>query len=333
MAGQRRRRAHRLVAVGAGDDGWARRRVRRCRQRRRSRSGRLRGLHRVRRPAVVHARRRSCQRRPARGRRPGLADRGRPPGHRQRRGRVARPGGVRARRVDGGHAPGLALLHLRQRVLHRRGGRPLRHGHRRDRRRRRPDRRFRRRPALPARWPPPHPQPERRSRSATTPTTQTVDSSPAVGPFLAGGCHGHRRRHGRVLPRRLRHRRREGLRHRLRSGVVPDPRRRHHQQPRPGRRHREREPPGGRGHRHGLGGVGVGPRRRHGRHHLAAAGRRSRDRIGGGRRPVGRKLPGRPRPHHGGGGDPRRGLGGRVDGAQPRSGVPELAARHRRSRR
>ena len=87
----------------------------------------------------------------------------------------------------GSHPPGLAPVHLRQRVLDRRGRGPLRHGSRRDRRGRRPDRRVRRRPQL---------SPEGGHLRILNQdggvicdyqTTQTVDSSPAVGPFLPGG--------------------------------------------------------------------------------------------------------------------------------------------------
>ena len=136
MARQRRRCAHRLVALGAWPrpEGWTR-----CSSVPATRPIPVRVATR---PSRRRARRCGTRRSPIRPSdgQPAAgvqasSDRGRVSRAPERRGGLARPGGVRPRRLDGGHAPGLALLHLRQRVLHSRGGGPLRHRHRRDRRR------------------------------------------------------------------------------------------------------------------------------------------------------------------------------------------------------
>ena len=84
--------------------------------------------------------------------------------------------------------------------------RPLRHGVRRHRRGRRPDRGVRGRPSLPPRRPSPHRQPGRRRhlRLPEHPDRRLLAGGGRVPPRWG---HGHRRRHRRVLPRRLGHRR------------------------------------------------------------------------------------------------------------------------------
>ena len=121
----------------------------------------------------------------------------------------------RQRRAGGG----LAAVLRRQRVLHRGRGRSLRHGLGRLRRRR----------CLLAGV---------RSRHATTTdgghvriyndhgglicsadTDEEVDSSPAVGPILAGGAYGIATGTGTYLPGRQRREHGEGLRHQVQPGV------------------------------------------------------------------------------------------------------------------
>ena len=94
----------------------------------------------------------------------------------------------------------LAAVLRRQRVLHRRRGRPLRHGLGRLRRRRRLVGRVRPRDALRQRR---HVRDLQRPRRADLQRQhdEEVDSSPAVGPILPGGCLRDRHRHGQLLRR------------------------------------------------------------------------------------------------------------------------------------
>ena len=96
----------------------------------------------------------------------------------------------------------MAAVLRRQRVLHRGGRRPLRHGLGRLRRRRRVVGRVRLRDALRQRRPPPHLQRPRRHWSAAPTPTRRSTPRPPSGPILPGGCLRHRDGHRQLLPRR-----------------------------------------------------------------------------------------------------------------------------------
>ena len=101
-------------------------------------------------------------------------------------------------------------------------------------------------------------------------TDQVVDSSPAVGGFLAGGATGIVVGTGLVLPRRLGHRHGDGLQRALPAAVVDQTRRSTYSSPGPVRRDGQRIAPGGGGDRPGdrQVGLGVGAERGHRADHL-----------------------------------------------------------------
>ena len=84
-------------------------------------------------------------------------------------------------------------------------------------------------------------------------TTEEVDSSPAVGPILAGGAYGIATGTGTYYPGAERREHRQGLRHEVQPGVERHARRLDRRQPRPGRRAGQRPARRRRGHRQRLG--------------------------------------------------------------------------------
>ena len=139
-------------------------------------------------------------------------------------------------------------------------------------------------------------------------STQTVDSSPAVGPFLPSGSMGIAVGTGRSSPApatAMSSRPSTPTATRCGPGLSTGP-------PRaapPWPTSPEREPRRRRGHRYRLGRIGLGPRRQDGCHHLDGAGGRSGHRVGGGRRPHRSSVPGCVGPHDLGGGGSRRRVG------------------------
>ena len=191
--------------------------------------------------------------------------------------------------------PGLAGIHRRQRVLHRRGGRPVRHRTRRYRRWRRLDRRCCLWHPLSERGARPNPQrswrPDLRSQhqrgGGLLPRRRAVPArwSPRR----------HRGRH-RELLRRQRRGHREGVRHHVPSDLERPPRRDHRWQPGVGRLAGQRAGRGRRGHeRRQPDRLGLGAQHGHRRHALAHPGHRRGARSGDHGRPHRQRHPGRHR--------------------------------------
>ena len=186
------------------------------------------------------------------------------------RGRLAGPDDLRAEQRERRSRPRLAAVLRRQRVLHRRRGRPLRH---RDRT-----------TSSPAARPPP--------ASPTARTTPTADTLRIYNDHGGLICSATTERGDRLLPRRRPHPPRRGLRDRHRHGqLLPRRQRREHgqglrHQVQPGvERPRWTAPPGAaprwptfratasspwsRAPSRGRQRIGLGPQRGHGRRHLA----------------------------------------------------------------